>query len=294
MRANINGVGVALITPFDDRGAVDFAALDRLVEHVTEGGVDYLVALGTTAETPTLSKSERNEIIACIKQSNRRGLPLVVGVGCNSTQHVVDDLASLDLAGVEAILSVAPYYNRPSQRGLVEHYRVVAEASPAPVIIYNVPTRTGVNITVDSTLRLAHDVPNICGVKEACGTLGQMAHILKGRPEGFAVLSGDDALAMPLAALGGDGVISVISNAFPAQFTAMVRAGFDGDVATASALYMRLLEATDAMFEEGNPTGVKMALYIKGLIRNNLRLPLVSGSEALEARIRKIVREEGL
>lgn len=280
---------MALVTPFDDRGAVDFAALERLVEYVAEGGVDYLVALGTTAETPTLSQTERNEVIACIRQSNGRKLPLVVGVGSNSTQHVVDDLATLDLAGVEAALSVTPYYNRPSQRGLYEHYRMVAEASPVPVIIYNVPSRTGVNITPETTLQLAREASNICGVKEACGSIGQMACILRGRPDGFAVLSGDDALALPLAAIGGDGVISVISNVFPAQFTAMMRAFRQGDTATASSLYLRLSEATEAMFEEGNPVGVKMALAVKGLIRNNLRLPLVRGSEALEAKIKELM-----
>jgi len=294
MKTNIKGVGVALVTPFDTKGKIDFDALGRLVSHVIDGGVDYLVALGTTAETPTLSLEERNDIVACIRSNNRKNLPMIIGVGCNDTHHVIEDMRALDLTGAAAILSVTPYYNRPSQRGLYEHYKAIADAAPAPVLIYNVPSRTGVNITAETTLRLAHEVRNICGIKEASGSINQMAYLLKGRPEGFMVISGDDAMTLPLLSIGGDGVISVLANAFPAPFTKMVAAFLHGDIATASALQMRLLEVTDALFEEGNPVGVKSALSAMGLIRNVLRLPLVSGSDALVAKFRRLAQENKL
>jgi len=287
-------VGVALVTPFDDKGAIDYDALARLVGHVSDGGVDYLVTLGTTAETPTLSLEERNGIIECIRRNNRRKLPMVVGVGCNCTEHVINDLQRIDLQDAVAVLSVTPYYNRPSQRGLYEHYKTVAAASPLPVLVYNVPSRTGVNIAADTTLHLAREVKNICGIKEACGSVNQMAYLLKGRPEGFMVISGDDGMTLPLLSLGGDGVISVLSNAFPAPFTQMVAAFLRGDVATAAALQMRLLEVTDALFEEGNPVGVKTALAVLGLTGDTVRLPLVSGSEALATKFRRLTAENKL
>ena len=294
MKTNISGVGVALVTPFKKNREIDFTALERLVAHVSEGGVDYLVALGTTAETPTLSAAERREVIACIKHNNKKSLPLVIGVGCNSTRQVIDDLAATDLDGVVAVLSVTPYYNKPSQRGLYEHYKAIAAASPVPVLLYNVPSRTGVNMTAETTLKLAHEVSNICGVKEACGSLGQMAYILRNRPEDFLVLSGDDSMTLPLLSIGGDGIISVISNVFPAEFTGMVAAALKGDTATAAALQMRLLEATDALFEEGNPVGVKTALAIKDLTKDFVRLPLVEGSDALAEKFRRIIAENNL
>ena len=283
-----------MVTPFDDNGAVDFAALGKLVHHVSDGGVDYLVALGTTAETPTLNFDEKNGIIACVRQNNKRSLPLVVGVGGNDTQHVIDDMSRLDLAGAAAVLSVTPYYNRPSQRGLYEHFKAIAAAAPAPVLLYNVPSRTGVNMTADTTLRLAHEVKNICGIKEACGTINQMAYLLKGRPRGFVVLSGDDAMTLPLLSIGGDGVISVLSNAFPAPFTQMVSAFHRGDIAGAAALQMRLLEVTDALFEEGNPVGIETALAALGMIQNVVHLPLVKGSDALLSKFRRLTEENRL
>ena len=294
MIPNIKGVGVALVTPFDGKGNIDFEALGRLVGHVSDGGVDYLVTLGTTSETPTLSIEERNAIIDCIRRNNRRKLPMVVGVGCNCTEHVTEDLRRIDLQDAAAVLSVTPYYNRPSQRGLYEHYKTVAAASPLPVLIYNVPSRTGVNIATDTTLHLAREVRNICGIKEACGSVNQMAHLLKGRPEGFLVISGDDGMTLPLLAIGGDGIISVLANAFPAPFTQMVSAFLQGDIASAAALHMRLLEVTDALFEEGNPVGVKTALAVLGLTGDAVRLPLVSGSDALAAKFRRLIGENKL
>lgn len=291
---NMRGVGVALVTPFNKNRDIDFDALARLVRHVTDGGVDYLVALGTTGETPTLSKTEKAEALACIRENNTKSLPLVVGIGCNSTQHVVDDIAATDLRGVEAVLSVTPYYNKPSQRGLYEHYKAIAAASPVPIMLYNVPGRTGVNMTAETTLKLAHEVENICGVKEACGSISQMAEILRGRPEGFLVISGDDEMILPLISIGGDGIISVLSNLLPAEFTAMVAAGFKGDIATAAALQMRLHEATQALFEEGNPVGVKAGMAVKGLSESYVRLPLVEGSDCLTEKFRRIFAENNL
>ena len=294
MNHNIQGVGVALVTPFDADGAVDYEALGRLVDHVSAGGVDYLVALGTTAETPTLTAQEQHEVTDFIRTRNTAGLPLIVGIGGNSTAEVIRRIGSADLTATTAILSVTPYYNKPSQRGLYEHYKAIAEASPVPVLLYNVPGRTGVNMTADTTLKLAHEVGNLLGIKEACGSLSQMCYLLRDRPEGFLVISGDDNMALPLIAHGGDGVISVAANAFPAVFVKMVRAAYDGDMKTASALHLRTLEAVDALFAEGNPTGIKAALAAKGMIGNYLRLPLVPASDALSDRFRKLIAQYDL
>jgi 4-hydroxy-tetrahydrodipicolinate synthase len=294
MKNNIQGVGVALVTPFAASGKVDFEALGRLVSHVTKGGADYLVVLGTTAETPTLSDDEKREIVECVKNSNSANLPLVLGIGGNSTVDVARKLTQFDLKGVDAILSVTPYYNRPSQEGLYQHYRALAIESPLPIILYNVPSRTGVNMTAQTTLRLAHEVRNILGVKEAGGSLNQMAYILRDRPAGFRVISGDDGLAVALAGMGGDGVISVAANAFPAEIVNMTRAAASGDVAAASAGQLRMLEVIDALFEEGNPTGIKAALSIKGLSDVMVRLPLVPASERLYERIQGLIEKYDL
>lgn len=296
MKNNIKGVGVALITPFTTTGAVDFKALTSLVDYVSNNGVDYLVALGTTAETPTLSASERHEIVACIKERNAAlgQLPMIIGVGGNNTAEVIHTIAATDFNGTEGVLSVTPYYNKPSQRGMFEHYKAVAAESPVPVLLYNVPSRTGVNMTAETTLKIAHEVPNVMGIKEACGVVSQMAHILQERPSGFKVISGDDIMSLPLISLGGDGVISVAANAFPKVFTEMIAAGFAGNIAGASALQMRLLDAIEALFVEGNPTGVKCALTARSMIENNLRLPLVSGSDELLQRFKMLIAKYNL
>ncbi|MCD8172288.1 MAG: 4-hydroxy-tetrahydrodipicolinate synthase [Alistipes sp.] len=294
MKNNIHGVGVALVTPFDDRGEVDFDALGRLVRYVTEGGVDYLVALGTTAETPTLSAGEKRDIVACIKAANAGKLPLVVGIGGNSTRDVVENIRAFDLSGTDAVLSVTPYYNKPSQEGLYCHYETVAAESPVPVILYNVPGRTGVNMSAETTLRIARQVPNVLGVKEACGLIPQMARILRHRPEGFMVISGDDCFCLPLTVIGGDGVISVAANAFPREFCAMAHAAGRGENSVASELFMRLFEPMEALLEEGNPAGIKAALAIKGVARSGVRLPLVEASAGLSAKMERLISENAL
>jgi 4-hydroxy-tetrahydrodipicolinate synthase len=294
MKSNLQGTGVALVTPFDRNKEIDYPALGRLVEHVIAGGADYLVTLGTTAETPTLSSDEKKAIAAFIQKQNAGRLPVVLGVGGNHTEGVIRSLKEYDTEGVEAILSVTPYYNRPSQEGLYQHYRAVAEASPKPVILYNVPGRTGVNLTAETTLRLAHDCPNIAGVKEASCSLSQMAYILRDRPESFLVISGDDNMALPLVALGGDGVISVAANACPEPVCRMVRLCLAGDFVEASRIQLNLLEWIESLFCEGNPVGIKTALALKGRIQNELRLPLVAGSESLHGKIEGLFKKYAL
>ncbi len=294
MTNRLQGTGVALITPFDNHRAIDFSALEKLIEHVIAGGADYLVALGTTAETPTLSCAEKEELTAFIHSRNAGRLPLVLGVGGNNTAEVVRQLEKIDPSGIEAVLSVTPYYNRPTQEGLYQHYKAVAEASPVPVILYNVPPRTGVNLSAETTLRLAREVENIAAVKEASGSLSQMAYILRDRPKDFLVISGDDNMALPLIALGGDGVISVAANAFPEPVCRMVRLCLEGDFARASELQLQLLECIESLFCEGNPAGIKAALAVRGLIENVLRLPLVPCSDGHCARIEALIRQHKL
>lgn len=288
----IKGLGVALVTPFDDSGEVDFAALGRVVEHVVTGGVNYLVALGTTAETPTLSTKERHRVLAFIKEHNAGRLPIVVGCGGNDTGQVCQTMNATDLAGVSAVLSVVPYYNKPSQEGLYRHFRQVADSSPVPVVLYNIPGRTGVNMTAKTILRIAAG-GNVAGVKEACGAMPQITELLCDRPEGFLVISGDDALALPIMAMGGDGDISVTANAFPQQMSALVRACQAGDYQLAAALNIELHRIFDAIFAEGNPTGVKAALAAQGIIEPFVRLPLIEGSEQLMEFFRSTIQSGG-
>lgn len=289
MRDVLQGTGVALVTPFDQNKKIDFPALERLVEYVIAGGVDYLVALGTTAETPTLSCEEKKEVADFIRKQNNGRLPLVYGIGGNCTDNVVAQIKDYDLDGVDAILSVTPYYNKPSQEGIYQHYKAVAEASPKPVILYNVPGRTGVNMTAETTLRLARDFKNIAAVKEASCSVSQMSYILRDKPEGFMVISGDDNMALPLVALGGSGVISVAANVFPKTVSQMINSCLKGDFAEASAIQSDLLECVEALFEEGNPVGVKAALAQKGIMHNELRLPLVPCSTGLYEKIGSLV-----
>ena len=284
------GVGVALITPFNADGSVDFGALGRIMDSVIDGGVDYIVALGTTAETPAIVQDEREAIARYIKLLNNNRVPLVIGIGGNCTKEVIDGIVRFDLRGFDAVLSVTPYYNKPSQEGLYQHYKAIAQASPLPIILYNVPSRTGVNMTAETTLRLAH-LPNIIGIKEASGNMEQIKAILRDKPEEFFVLSGDDSLTLDIMDEGGLGVISVAANSFPKSFCRMIHSQMEGNKTEARAIETKLMPSMKMLFEEGNPTGVKTALYAKGLIQPFLRLPMVFGSESLVDRLRLAVRE---
>ena len=290
----MKGVGVALVTPFTENGAVDYSALTHLVEHVIAGGVDYLVVLGTTAETPTLSLEERKAVIRCVKEVNGGRLPIVLGAGGNCTADVVSYLRTGDFDGIDAVLSVTPYYNKPSQEGIYQHYKAIAEAAPCSVVLYNVPGRTGVNMNPSPVLRLARDFSNIIAVKEASGSLSQAAYVLKDCPAGFSVISGDDNLTLPMVALGGAGVISVAANVFPEKFCKMVHLALEGRFAEAAPLHLSMMETVDALFAEGNPSGVKAALSCCGLMGNRLRLPLVPVSETLCSKIGSLLKSNDL
>ncbi|WP_418992311.1 4-hydroxy-tetrahydrodipicolinate synthase [Alistipes sp.] len=294
IRHKLAGVGVALVTPFTIDGKVDYKALARMIDYVIDGGVDYIVALGTTAETPTLYMPERAVIAMFITNQIAGRVPLVMGCGGNSTSEVLDQLREFDLRGADAILSVTPYYNKPSQEGLYQHFRTVSEHSPLPVILYNIPGRTGVNMTAETTLRIASDFDNVVGIKEASGDIGQMQRILDSRSDGLLVLSGDDGMTLDLMERGGDGVISVAANAFPRRFMQCVGHAKAGDFEAARREYAALDEAVRALFAEGNPTGVKCALATMGLIGPTMRLPLVEGSAALRERFRTLIAEYDL
>lgn len=285
---NLRGVGVALITPFNNYD-IDYEALARMVEHTINGGVDFIVALGSTAETPTLSIKERQEVLRFIVNRANGRVPIVAGMGSNDTRALTEHLRTFDMSGVSAILSVVPYYNKPSQEGIYRHFMAVAEASPVPVIIYNVPGRTGVNMTAETTLRLAHSSDNIIAVKEASGDIEQMQRILDGRPEGFLVLSGDDGITVELVKRGGDGVISVAANAFPTLFCKCVHDAIEGRIGDAESEIERLGEAIGLLFKEGNPTGIKAMTAAMGLTSKLPRLPLVAASDALSEMIKSAV-----
>ena len=277
----IKGVGVALITPFSNY-EVDYEALARMIEYVIKGGVDYIVALGSTAETATLSHKEQQQVLDFIVERTARRVPIVAGMGSNNTHALVEHLHSFDLSGAVAILSVVPYYNKPSQEGIYRHYMAVAEASPVPVIIYNVPGRTGVNMTAETTLRLAHATERIVAVKEASGDIEQMQRILDGKPENFVVLSGDDGITVELVKRGGQGVISVAANAFPELFCDCVHKAIAGDTEAAERMMKEQFEEPlRLIFREGNPTSVKVMTEAMGITSREVRLPLAEGSEAL-------------
>ncbi len=285
----LTGLGVALVTPFTKDGRVDYTGLAKIIDYVIEGGVDYIVALGTTAETPTLYMPERAVIAMYISNHIAGRVPLVMGVGGNSTSEVLDQLREFDLRYADAILSVTPYYNKPSQEGLYQHFKVVAENSPVPIILYNIAGRTGVNMSVETTLRIARDFDNVIGVKEASGNLEQIYRTIDECPEGFMVISGDDGMTLDIMRHGGHGVISVAGNVFPKMTSDFMTLLKEGRFDEAEAAYAPLSEAIDALFEEGNPTGVKCALYTKGIIGNRMRLPLVAGSEKLEEKFKRLI-----
>lgn len=287
----LSGCGAAMITPFKANMEIDWERLASMINYVIDGGTDYIVALGTTAETPTLSKQEKRDIIRFFKQQIAGRTPLVIGAGGNNTLALTKELQEMELDGVEAILSVTPYYNKPSQEGLYRHFEAVAKASPVPVILYNVPGRTGVNMSADTTCRLARDFDNIIAVKEASGKIDQIEQIIKNCPKDFLVLSGDDGMTVDVMRKGGDGVISVAVNAFPKRFSHVVYLAKQGLFDRAEEAYAPLHEAVCALFEQGNPVGVKAALTILNKIENNLRLPLVPATELLMKKMERLIRE---
>lgn len=274
-RFDLKGMGVAMITPFRQDKSIDYDALGNIIEHLINGKTDYIVVLGTTGETPSLSRSEKADVRRFVIDKVKDRVPLVLGLGGNNTMALVDDLQSEDLSGFSAILSVVPYYNKPSQEGIYQHYKALASASPLPVILYNVPGRTGVNMTAQTTLRLAREVDNIIGVKEASGNFSQIEEIIKNKPEDFQVVSGDDSITYPLMTLGAVGVISVIGNAFPSEFGKMVRLCLAGRFQDALPIHFEFTELFNLLFVDGNPAGVKCTLNAMGMIENVLRLPLV-------------------
>lgn len=268
-------MGVALVTPFTKTKEIDFPALERVIHHVADNGADFLVVLGTTGETPTLSADEKTSILQFVKEKTNGEIPLVAGIGGNNTAEIVRLLKETDLSGYSAILSVVPAYNKPTQDGIYYHFKAIAEASPLPVILYNVPGRTGVNMTADTTLRLAREVPNIIGIKEASGNIKQIERLLTEKPDGFNVISGDDGLTYPLMTLGAAGVISVIGNAYPREFSDMVHLCLEGNYIEAVDYHYKFREIIRLLFADGNPAGVKCVMHDMGLIQNELRLPLI-------------------
>jgi len=282
----IKGHGVALVTPFRADGSINYVALEAIVEHLIDGGVDYLVVLGTTAETATLSMEEKKALVAKVVEVNSGRLPLVLGIGGNNTQELLELMNSFDLSSFVALLSVAPYYNKPNQEGLYQHYAKIAAHAPLPVILYNVPSRTGVNIEPETVLRLAMDCKNIVAVKEASGNFQQAQTLLKICPPEFVVLSGDDELSLPMILAGAQGVISVIGNALPEAYSNIIRLGLQRDVVEAYALQYLLLDIIRMIYVEGNPTGVKVLMNVLGLCENQLRLPLVAASPDLSSRLK--------
>ena len=271
----LRGLGIALITPFTQDGEVDYKALARLVEYQIQNGADFLCILATTGETPCLAREEKEKIKNLVVEINKGRLPILMGCGGNNTKAVIEEVQSTDWSGISAILSVCPYYNKPSQEGLYQHFKAIANASPLPIVLYNVPGRTGVNLKPETTVRLANDVDNIVAIKEASGNLEQVDEIIKNKPEGFDVISGDDALTFSMVASGAAGVISVIGNALPKEFSRMIRLEFKGEYEAARNIHHKFTELYKLLFVDGNPAGVKALLHEMGFIENVLRLPLV-------------------
>ena len=286
MYKDMHGLGVALVTPFKGDGSVDYEALARLVDTQLAGGTDFLCVLGTTAETPTLTAEEQRQVCRTIMERNAGRLPILLGVGGNCTQAIVDRLSNDAMEGVDAILSVVPYYNKPTQAGMYAHFAAIAESTDLPIILYNVPGRTGVNMLPETTLRLAADFKNIVGIKEASGNLEQIEQIISNRPAGFKVFSGDDGITLPLIRRGADGVISVIGNGFAPEFAQLVHDAMRGDYAEAEAMDERLRQMYELLFLDGNPAGVKAVLHLRGMMENRLRLPLVPASDTTTEQIR--------
>jgi len=289
LREQLRGTGVALVTPFQENFSVDYTALGKVIDFVIEGGVNYVVSLGTTGETPTLSKEEKKEIALFTYDKVAGRVPVVVGIGGNNTDELVQELGSFPLEKAVAVLSASPYYSKPSQEGLFQHYKALAAASPRPILLYNVPGRTGRNLNAATTIRLAKEVKNIAGIKEASGDMAQCMEILRDKPEDFLVVSGDDALAFPQIACGMEGVISVAANAYPKAFSDMVNAALKSELRKAKQLNDRLIAGYELMFVENNPAGVKACMSEMKLIGNYLRLPVVPVSAGLQGKIKEYV-----
>ena len=285
------GTGVAVVTPFKNDSSIDFAAFGRVINHVIDGGINYIVAMGSTGESVTLSRDEKKALISFVVEAIDNRVPLVVGIGGNNTQEVINSIRKSNLDGVDGILTVAPYYNRPNQRGLFQHFKAIATSCRIPVMLYNVPSRTCSNISSDTCLELANACDNIIGIKEASGDINQIMRIIKGKPENFNIISGDDMMTIPVIASGGSGVISVLANAFPAQCSELVNQSLKNNFKTARELQFRFLEIIELLFIEGNPAGVKAMLNIMNLCSNNLRLPLVPVTKTIYTRIQKSIEE---
>ena len=285
----IKGTGVALITPFNEDFSIDYASLEKLINHQIDGAIDYLVVMGTTGESVVLSKSEKREVVDFCKKINAGRLPIILGLGSNNTFALVEEIKSTDFDGIDAVLSVSPYYNKPTQDGIYLHYKMIAEVCPLPIILYNVPGRTASNISAETTLRLANDFENIVAVKEASGDLQQIAEIIEKRTANFLVLSGDDGLTSKMIAMGGDGVIAVIGQSHPKDFSAMVRAGLKGDIEKANQLHEKLSPIYEPLYIDGNPAGIKATLNIMGICKNILRPPLVGVTEETYNNLKRFI-----
>jgi 4-hydroxy-tetrahydrodipicolinate synthase len=287
MSSQLRGTGVALVTPFDKENAVDYIALKKLVNHCIKGGVNSLIVLGTTGETPTLTKEEKAEILRFVADTAEDKVTLIAGFGGNNTQQVMDEINDADLTGYSYILSASPYYNKPTQEGIYQHYKAIAKASPLPIILYNVPGRTSSNILPETTLKLAREVDKIVGIKEASGNIDQCMKLVKNKPKDFIVLSGDDNLVVPQLSFGMDGCISVIANLLPKEFSTMINHSLQGEFKEATAIQFRLSDIIESIFEEGNPVGIKSALSLQNIATDTVRLPLVNASESLREKIKK-------
>ena len=279
------GTGVALVTPFNEDKSVDFDGLKRLVHYQIDNGIDYLVLLGTTGEPATLTSEEKEEIKATVVSANKGRLPLVLGIGGNNTMAVVEELKTTDLSDYCAVLSVSPYYNKPTQEGIYQHFKAVSEASLKPIILYNVPSRTGVNVNPTTMIRIAEDFKNVVAIKEAAGDIVQVQRLIQNKPADFLVISGDDMIALPMVLAGGAGVISVIGQGLPKDFSEMIQHGLKGNVSKANALHYKVMDSIDYIFEEGNPAGIKALLKTKNICSANVRLPLVNASYELQEKI---------
>jgi 4-hydroxy-tetrahydrodipicolinate synthase len=291
MIKKLKGTGVALVTPFRKDGSIDFKGIEKLVENCVESKVNFLVPLGTTGETATLNKNEKTAVLDFVIETNNKRLPIMYGLGGNNTQEIVNCIHETDFSGIDAVLSVSPYYNKPSQKGIYLHYKMIAAVAPVPVILYNVPGRTGSNMTADTSLSLAHEVKNIIGIKEASGNLEQMMQILKNKPKDFLVYSGDDVLTLPSIALGADGVISVAANAFPKAVVELTNQCLKGHFEKAKELHYQLLDIFNLLFIEGNPSGIKAALNILNICSDNVRLPLTTISKPTYNKMLALINE---
>ncbi|MFY9307765.1 MAG: 4-hydroxy-tetrahydrodipicolinate synthase [Bacteroidia bacterium] len=289
--SQFRGTGVAIVTPFNKDHSVDYKSLSKLVNYIIKGGVEYVVVLGTTGESVNLTKEEKKLVVKCVVDTVNKRVPVVLGLGGNNTQEIVSALKiKSDFEGIDAILSVSPYYNKPNQRGIYQHYKAIAEVSPLPIILYNVPGRTSSNMLADTTIKLANDFKNIIAIKEASGNLEQCMKIIKYKPKDFLVISGDDNLTLPMVACGADGVISVVANAYPKDFSEMVRQILAGNVKEAQKLHYKLTDITEQLFADGNPAGIKAVLELKDICKAHLRLPLVNINKDTQRTLEKLVK----